>query len=724
MVAAFQVDGKMAAVADSSDSMPSKPIQTTLPSSDAKDHTTNAAAGATHHDTSDVRDAIQEGKEKAKAVMTASGVDVVANATLNGDSQPEAPSPSRERLTNGKPPSRKRSRSGPRKPAVAPVNEKGERLIETDMDKYRLLHTIERDNDYASLLLDQLSWHRDLLESKKAELNYYDQLRRLREHNPGAVFGPGFQGFGNGHTDVPNPTGRLPFLYPFQKKRAGNRRARRFFISRSDMDRQADLAEELVAIRLDVEHDKIKLRDTFTWNLHDRVIPPEVFAETLVEDFKVPPEHAGFVAQQVMRKLMEQTHNHYPHVYIQDKPLDEHLPYFAYKNDEMRILIKLNITIGPHTLVDQFEWEINNPMNNPEEFARLMTRDLSLSGEFTTAIAHQIREQGQMFTKALYITSHPFDGRPVEDADVRDSFLPSPLPSVFRPAQSAKDYTPYLYELSEADLQREEVSILREQRRQKRSVTRRGGPALPDLKDRERTVRSLVISSTLPGAAESLETARVFKLMRTSGRRRTGGRTDGGDDSEESESEESEMEEVVPQVISTSRGRVVRGAATAAQAAMRANFGRSATPEIAVLHHHETRTSARRGGYEAPEESISEPSSLLVKLRLPKEIFRQWVQNPSKFRLDRPRSTSSRSNTPQRVGTPGRTAMKPPPSPASQSRHRSTSASKQGAPDSWSAGANDAWVYQEDGRILDAPSAQEFSLRVCISPPQACKLLI
>ena len=72
----------------------------------------------------------------------------------------------------------------------------------------------------------------------------------------------------------------------------------------------------------------------------------------------------------------------------------------------MRITIKLYITIGQHTLVDQFKWEINNPLNSPESFAEQMARDLSLAGEFTTAIAHSIRERSQLFIRGLFVTGH------------------------------------------------------------------------------------------------------------------------------------------------------------------------------------------------------------------------------------------------------------------------------------------------------------------------------
>jgi SWI/SNF-related matrix-associated actin-dependent regulator of chromatin subfamily B protein 1 len=236
-------------------------------------------------------------------------------------------------------------------------------------------------------------------------------------------------------------------------------------IKRKDVAMQAEQEEELVPIRLEIDWDKIKLRDTFTWNYYDRIISPEIFAAQMVEDFGLTPPAHGPVLEQVQHQLREQLVDFYPQLYAGEEALDPELPYSAYKNEEMRILIKLNITIGPHTLEDKFEWEINNPLNSPEEFAQSLARELSLAGEFTTAIAHSIREQCQLFTRSLYIVGHPFDGRPLEDADLIAGFLPSPLPSVFRPQQQAREYTPFLYELTEADLERGEVIYSREQRR-------------------------------------------------------------------------------------------------------------------------------------------------------------------------------------------------------------------------------------------------------------------
>ncbi|KAI4931978.1 uncharacterized protein J4E92_003877 [Alternaria infectoria] len=649
--------------------------------------------------------AIRDGKQKAKAVMAASGLNLAgAQGDMASPAQPEA--------INGASPSRKRSRSGTRKSSHTPSHDDGAKP--TASQTHLLNRYIERD------LLDSVNKYERNKHSEKVygELNdlrhfYRDEVYPVRRQNPGAIFGYGYAGYGNGLTEIP-PDPRDPralpqtkLLYPENAKRAGRRLAPQLKVSKEKGLQQADQIEELVPVRLDIELDRLKLRDTFTWNLHDRVTNPVLFAQTLVEDFQIPPELRQNVMQQIDREIHEQVQDYYPHAFFDDEPLDPHQPYSAYKNDEMRILIKLNITIGQHTLVDQFEWEINNPLNAPEEFARQMAADLSLSGEFTTAIAHSIREQCQMFTKSLYITGHPFDGRPVEDTDIQDNFLASPLPSVFRPMQSTKDYQPYLYELSNADLERAELSIMREQRRQKRSVNRRGGPALPDLKDRQRTVRTLVVSSVLPGAAETIEDSQLFKATRKA---REGRRRGADGSSDDSDSDDSVMESPAPAQLmtgGTARTRGMRGAATAAQAAMRSAIGRSATPEVSNIQtpHHEPRAS-RSLRYEAREESVSEPTSLIVKLRITPAKFREWVRNPRAFVKPAGTPMMTLSQPPTR-GTPTANSMPPPPSPAMPSRSTPTvPTSVEASPKPPSTPTpttpNKQWNYKPDGS-LEAP---------------------
>ncbi|KAI1261150.1 hypothetical protein F5Y18DRAFT_402757 [Xylariaceae sp. FL1019] len=526
-------------------------------------------------------------------------------------------------------------------------------------EKIAIDRAIQRDQVNAASLIHSNKLQTDHNTNAYKAMGDYKSLRTdLRPYFPPAkLYGEGYAGFGNGRTE--NPQARL--VYPSQKPRPNKQQTMPLKWKRKDMKAQADQHEELIPIRLDVDYDRIKLRDTFTWNLHERIIQPDLFACQLLEDMGLKLTTHQPVFDEARRQLSEQLNDFYPFVFSDEDALDPELPYSAWKNDEMRILVKLNITIGQHTLVDQFEWEINNPLNSPEDFAASMSKDLALSGEFTTAIAHCIREQTQLFTRSLYIIGHPFDGRPIEDPDLVAAFLPSPLPSVFRPQQQAKEYAPYLYELSDADLERNELVFSREQRRQKRSINRRGGPTLPDLKERQRTIRTLVVSSTLPGAALDVEESRLYKRVAGApgaGRGRGRGARD-GDISDSDESDDSSPDSpAAAQLAGTARTRGMRGAASAAQQRM-ANIGRSETPE-AIIHHHETRTS-RRFGRELTREATEEPQHLVVTLKVPKEKLRQVLQG-NKLKRSTPAGSMTPSQPPNRVPPGSASNSMPPPS--------------------------------------------------------------
>ncbi|KAI1500591.1 hypothetical protein F5X99DRAFT_385928 [Biscogniauxia marginata] len=555
------------------------------------------------------------------------------------------------------------SSSTPKGKSDAPEDSKTGAISGRDKDAFQqvlLGQAITRDHINSAALISDKDRQNKHNHYQYKMISDYKLVRNEFRHwfNPSRLYGEGYNGYGNGRTEIGGPA---RVMYPLQKPRPGRRQTPALKWKRKDMKQQAEQHEELVPVRLDVDWDKIKLRDTFTWNLHERIVPLDLFAAQLVEDMGLKPPAAQPVYEEILKQMHEQLGDFYPFVFSDEDALDPELPYSAWKNDEMRILVKLNITIGQHTLVDQFEWEINNPLNSPEEFAASMSKDLALSGEFTTAIAHCIREQTQLFTRSLYSIGHPFDGRPIEDPDLVSAFLPSPLPTVFRPQQQAKEYAPYLYELSEADLERNEMVFSREQRRQKRSINRRGGPSLPDLKERQRTIRTLVVSSTLPGAATDIEESRLYKRVAGApgtGRRRGHGVRD-GDLSDSDESDDSSPDSpAASQLTGTARTRGMRGAASAAQQRM-ANLGRSETPE-AIIHHHETRTS-RRFGRELTREATEEPQHQMVVLKVPKEKLRRLLRD-SRLKHHTPAGSLTPSQTNARAPSTSTPNVMPPPS--------------------------------------------------------------
>lgn len=591
--------------------------------------------------------ALSAQKQRARETMAAAEQNAnrgdVQSGTANGSVQ----------LNGGSQLSRKRSRDGIQLPvsqASSSSNNAGADY--PDHHEVLLERAVKRGQIYESYICDAQKASEQLFDEKRAEREFYGgEVRQRRHVNPGSIFGPGFQGYGNRTTE-----GKSQILYNTMRGPPKGRRSRELYINRKDNAQQAEQREELVPVRLDIELDKLRLRDTFTWNLHEKLVSQDLFTDYLLEDLKVPPEAMHEVGRQIKQEMQEQIQNYYPHLVVEDGPLEPGRPYSDHKDDEMRIVIKLNITIGRIALVDQFEWDINNPLNSPEEFARQMAWENALSGEFTTAIAHSIREQSQLYTRSLWLTNHCFDGRPVEDPDLKDAFLPNPLHSAFRPLQTQKDWIPFMYEMSETDMERTETSMMREHRAQRRQTNRRGGPALPDLKERPRTVRSLIVHSVIPGAVDTFEITGIPKTRRSGrGGRRTGARADGDVDSEDLESDESGAESPAPSIVNTgttARTRGMRGAASAAQAAMRANYGRSVTPDLQVTPH-ETRTAGRRSNLR--DEDPADDDTLIVKLKIGKAKLKSfWNEYEAKKRASQYPLSGYASQPPANLTTPSR----------------------------------------------------------------------
>ncbi|KAG0664242.1 SWI/SNF chromatin-remodeling complex subunit [Rhodotorula mucilaginosa] len=309
--------------------------------------------------------------------------------------------------------------------------------------------------------------------------------------------------------------------------------------------------EVLVPIRLELEWEMYKLRDTFTWNLAETAITPQIFASHLCADFRLPREpFEREIVNAVQKQLTEAqlgasysdhladrltTAREESRRWLEGRATKRRrtkrsevevnasgsegekigaeategsddgedgaaeaadllsLKDFSNPSDELRLVIKLDITLDSIQLVDQFEWDISDPNNSPEAFAEAFAAELGLSGEFVTAISHSIREQIDFYTRSLCILGYA-PGRGIADEELRRDFLP-PLQEPFR-TDTADDFTPALNQLVSEEVERHDREHEREIRR-KRRQTKGRGVTLPD-REPIRTHRTL-LPRPLPG---------------------------------------------------------------------------------------------------------------------------------------------------------------------------------------------------------------------------------
>jgi len=200
----------------------------------------------------------------------------------------------------------------------------------------------------------------------------------------------------------------------------------------------ADGKEDLIPIRLDIEIDGQKLRDTFTWNKNEKLITPEAFAEALCDDLDLPAVSFAPSIIQALKSQIEQ--------YSVD--FEDMDPVII----DQRVLIKLNLHVGNVSLQDQFEWDMSEPLNDPEEFARTLCTELGLGGEFVTAISYSIRGQLNWYRKTY-------------------AFHEDPLPTVKKAIRTSVDidkWCPELETLTEAEMEKKLKDQDRSSRRMRR----------------------------------------------------------------------------------------------------------------------------------------------------------------------------------------------------------------------------------------------------------------
>ena len=307
----------------------------------------------------------------------------------------------------------------------------------------------------------------------------------------------------------------------------------------------------LVPIRLDIEHEPYKLRDTFTWNAAEDQKTLDAFANTLCDDFGLPhgvfielirdavhSQVAEFVSAQALFPCVHDSGRGHlageeltkwhevrtealhsaqvtsgalvPTGDMEEPDMDPEVDPDAdpdEPNVDLRIVIKLDICAGGLHLVDQFEWDVLAGPDAAESFATAFATDLGLAGEFTTAIAHSIREQVSTHVRSLFLLGYPLNAFEMLDEEFRSAFLPHVEPeNVTRRPRDIVAFTPRLQQLASTDVIRLERERERDMRRKRRQTKSRRVIGLPD-REPQSTFRTPPVWG-LQGAGDIISTRR------------------------------------------------------------------------------------------------------------------------------------------------------------------------------------------------------------------------
>ncbi|EOR04752.1 hypothetical protein E3P77_00187 [Wallemia ichthyophaga] len=299
------------------------------------------------------------------------------------------------------------------------------------------------------------------------------------------------------------------------------------YASERDLESSAARTFLPVPIRIEIDHENWRLRDTFVWNANETVLRPATFAEGLCSDLKIPTrpyadqiaslmqqqieEHqavvevdvshrerlkelsnGGLVTVQTTKPGEDEDDYESNLVYLRERPQErkfagakqveevdgppEEQDIAMNLETDLRVILNLDVQFANFHLVDKVEWDLCSPMP-PELFAETLCLDLGLSGEAKAAIAHVIHEElirhkkeaiesGLMgaSTGQLSDLDHPlFNGKG-----------PRKLESVWREWHEADEYIPRLNYYAAADIEKRELEREKSTRRMRRDISKPG----------------------------------------------------------------------------------------------------------------------------------------------------------------------------------------------------------------------------------------------------------
>ncbi|KAJ3413795.1 Chromatin structure remodeling complex protein sfh1 [Chytridiales sp. JEL 0842] len=197
-------------------------------------------------------------------------------------------------------------------------------------------------------------------------------------------------------------------------------------------EQAAQVLENLVPIKLDLEIESYKIRDHFMWNLKEKFLTPEKFAELMCEDLSLPYQAVGPLIVDSMKAQIQEHLNSF----LQEVPADE----------DMRIVINLDVHLGTLHLIDRFEWDLASTLT-PEDFARTLASDLGLGGECVPLVSQAIHSQLLKAKNVLALGGAAEDDEGLQIVNMlRDSTKPIETP--IRDPLESNDWGPLVESLN------------------------------------------------------------------------------------------------------------------------------------------------------------------------------------------------------------------------------------------------------------------------------------
>lgn len=262
----------------------------------------------------------------------------------------------------------------------------------------------------------------------------------------------------------------------------------------------------LLPIRVEFETETHRVRDVFTWNIHEAHLTPEIFAAVFCNDLELAQiPYAEIVATQIRAQLEEG--NEWGVGWatgvgglggdaVASGEADWELPTLGESSSSMgaateisdcRVILSIDVQIFTYHLIDNIEWDLLSPLT-PEAFAKQLCKELGLGGDAWALVSHAVHEElikhkrdvvewgvvdvggNDDGNRSKMLKSLTGLGLPTYSR--RDGRGPRPLHSVWRDWQDQEEYRTRFEELTPEEVEKREMERERASRRLRRETSK------------------------------------------------------------------------------------------------------------------------------------------------------------------------------------------------------------------------------------------------------------